>query len=158
MNQELSTRRFSQEAGFTLIELLTVIGILGVLSALSIQSFTLYKPFAAFAVVQSGTDSAMKAIYAAYAQPGAAFPDVSDEQEVQGPITDATGRQLFPGFQLGRNMKITYDHDPACQDAVCPFQTRFELRHKEGNHYIRWLRMGDGLEVQLKVPGDGFGP
>ncbi len=149
------------EAGFTLIELLTVISIIGVLAALSLQGFTLYKPYAAYAVAQSGADTAMKSVYAAYAQPGvdaATFPALDDEQLVPGPLTDVTARELFPGFQLGRRQKISYFHDPTCRDEFCGVQTSFDVRHMDGRHFVRWTRTGDGIEVSLKVAGDGLGP
>lgn len=145
----------SEESGFTLIELLTVIATIGVLASIMLSGFSLYRASAAYAVATSTLQSARNAVEASMSVPDTLPAAVGfTELDAQGAVPVAL-RDLMPGMQMPKDVKLSISYDPACFDPACT-ETILSARHCKGMEYITWQRFGDGLEIMLEhIDGAG---
>lgn len=146
----------TNQKGFTLIELLTVIAIIGILATLAMSAFSLNRANAAYAVVQRVLQDARVGAEAAVVNPENAPGAVTlVNQQVSGPLTNASAKAFLPAVQVPRSVSFSVSFDPACQDAGC--QSAFlEARHTSGKRYQQWIRFGDGIYVPVELAGDGW--
>jgi prepilin-type N-terminal cleavage/methylation domain-containing protein len=143
-------RTVSSEQGFTLIELLVVIAIIGVLSGLSFSNMQAYKRTTAYSVATQTVKDARTALEAGLVKEALTLPAVGPvSQSAAGTPTDASMVQVFPGFLLSQNVKVTVSFDPSCIDPSCT-SAFIEARHCQGEQYLNWTRLGDGVELLVQ--------
>jgi prepilin-type N-terminal cleavage/methylation domain-containing protein len=146
-----------KEAGFTLIELMTVVVTIGALAGMAVMSFKDYRAKAAYGVAEQTLNDARTALEAALSEPDAvfAFTLANVAQSTPGAFTDPNANDLFPGFRLPKDVKVTVYHDPTCLDSTC-LSKAVEVRHCTGIDYVDWQRFGDGVEIKLEhIAGSG---
>jgi len=151
--RHIHRRLHSEESGFTLIELITVIGIIGVLSALAMKSVTIYKSDAAYSVAEKTLRDGKIAFEAGLTSTETdPAPVPLTSQNAQGPVSNAAASALLPGMQIPRNTKFQVFYDPTCAAGACE-QGRIQVDHCHSLEYVRWIRFGDGLEIELDHVG-----
>jgi len=136
------------EQGFTLIELMVVISIIAMLATLASTSFGVYKASAAYATAEMTVGHARGALEAGLSDQDSLPGAVGAVQTSQGGIVNSAASTLLPGMMVSNNVRIEIQYDPNCTAANCQ-EVFLEARHCFGQQYVRWLRMGDGLEFYL---------
>ena len=135
----------SAEEGFTLLELLTIIGIIGVLASLALTSFGFYKASAALAVAETTLHDARGAFEGGIVDSDNLPASVAlTSQTTQGPVSDANANALLPGFMVPDNVRFDVSYDNTCTNGACTLAL-LEVRHCQGEEYVRWTRFGDGV-------------
>jgi prepilin-type N-terminal cleavage/methylation domain-containing protein len=141
-----------RERGFTLIELLIVIAIVGLLAAISGSMFVYYRQNAAFSVVQRLGEDIKQDVEVASTSLDSDLPafDVNNPQTADGPIADASARQVLTAVQIPRDTTFMGRFDPSCVDAGC--ESAFvELHHVKSEKYLQLFRAGDGVWAPIEV-------
>ncbi len=143
------------EGGFTLIELLTVIGIIGILMSLGLTSFSFYKASAAFATAKQTAHDARNAIEAAQVDPDNPPSSVPlTSQTSQGMITDPLAAAFLPGLRLPPRVNFQVQYDNTCVTGACQSEL-VQVNHCSGLEFVRWIRFGDGTEIEFEIAGEG---
>jgi len=135
------------ESAFTLVELLLVIAIIGILSSLALTAFQIYKSDAAYSIISSTLHAAQTAFEAGINDIDNPPASVGlTNQLAAGPIQDLSAQALLPGMMLPISINFEVQYDSTCMTAACQ-SASIQIKHCNGNEYIRWVRFGDGLSL-----------
>ena len=146
----------NEESGFTLIELLTVLAIIGVLSSLGVTAFRVYQANAAYVAASETLRQARTSFEAG-------INDIDNPpasvgltlQTSSGQLDSAQARDLLVGLKLPKSVAFQVAYDSGCLAANC--QSAFmQVRHCQGEQFVRWVRFGDGSSILLEnLAGEG---